>query len=239
MGCSVPAALRYYGARLLNCHQRLTRLAKTPSSPNLRRLKDLTRLMPDSGNLTKAAAALFSAPDNSSALIAVAWIDYAMKGIIKMRFRGDLSISEQAIIFENNGPASNLWSKVHLAYSLGIIGIDTKTNILALSEIRNVFAHATDFVSFKTPEIALACQRLVIYENMLKAIISSSKLKAKYNARDQFMFCSLCVFYGLSFGVVKEGVDMVRLRPAKPEIAAALQKFDETLDKLGISQLLP
>lgn len=195
--------------------------------------------MPDSDKLTKAAAEIFKAPDHASVLISVAWLDYAIKSIIKMRFRSDLSASENSLIFENNGPISNLWSRVHLAYSLGIIGPITRNNILKLNDIRNVFAHATDFINFKTLEIDLACKDLIVQDNMVKFIFPSSRKHEISSARDQFLYCTFCTFAALSLGVVKEGENLVRNLPEKPEKIKALKEFTIFFDKLGVTQLLP
>jgi site-specific recombinase len=66
------------------------------------------------------------------------------------------------ILFDINQALSTFSSKIHLAYSLGLIDHDVRRNADYIREIRNVFAHRLRPTYFRTPEVAAVCKLLKI-----------------------------------------------------------------------------
>ena len=66
----------------------------------------------------------------------------------------------QQKIFDGLGPLSQFSAKIEVAYIFRLLDEATYKDLLAIKEIRNRFAHTSQFVNFKSEEIKAACQRL-------------------------------------------------------------------------------
>jgi DNA-binding MltR family transcriptional regulator len=60
------------------------------------------------------------------------------------------------------GPLSSFFSKIHLAFALGLLDSKTRNNLEIIRKIRNVFAHAPKAVSFQTSLIVKECHKLTV-----------------------------------------------------------------------------
>jgi hypothetical protein len=55
--------------------------------------------------------------------------------------------------FGVNGPLSSFANKIEFAYALDLISKDMRDALHAIRNLRNAFAHATEFVNFHSPQI--------------------------------------------------------------------------------------
>ena len=56
-------------------------------------------------------------------------------------------------LFDDYGPLNNFAAKIDMARALGLIDVETYTDLRAIQAIRNTFAHAAGHLNFKSPEI--------------------------------------------------------------------------------------
>ncbi len=100
-----------------------------------------------------------------AALIAGAWIEEVLRGVIR-HFMVELTSSEEKILFRGYGPLSTFSSKITLAYSLGIIGKKTRHDLNAIRKIRNDFAHSLHDIDLNEASIATKIQNLNSLQNL-------------------------------------------------------------------------
>jgi DNA-binding MltR family transcriptional regulator len=62
-----------------------------------------------------------------------------------------------------DGPLSNLSPKIDLARAMGLIDDDTRNDLRAIKNIRNVFAHAETPLCFTSPEIFDMVKKLPLW----------------------------------------------------------------------------
>jgi len=63
-------------------------------------------------------------------------------------------------LMKQNAPLGSFYSATLLAFAMGLIDETTKKQLNLIRDIRNAFAHALRPISFKTPEIVEACEKL-------------------------------------------------------------------------------
>ncbi|HVC58816.1 MAG TPA: hypothetical protein VND19_00430 [Acetobacteraceae bacterium] len=92
------------------------------------------------------------------AIIGSTYIELGLEQAILVHFTDAVPLEAKMRIFrgENDAPAvlSDFYSKIELAYMLGIITEDAKDDLNTVRAIRNAFAHSTLPVDFSTPEVA-------------------------------------------------------------------------------------
>ena len=120
--------------------------------------------LPEGKELEAAWNDINQGADTTVALVVSAWLDRHLEKCIKLKLVKNLSKSEINELFEYPGPISSLGSKTKLAYALGMIGKVTRDNLVEVTKIRNLIAHAPTPVDFNTPEVVVACKRLRVVE---------------------------------------------------------------------------
>ena len=71
------------------------------------------------------------------------------------------------ILFEEeNAPLTGLASRTRMAYALGIIGEEERSDLTFIRGIRNAFAHSTDRLSFEHETILASLDALHVLEKM-------------------------------------------------------------------------
>ncbi len=63
-------------------------------------------------------------------------------------------------IFEGMGPLRSFSGKIDVAYLFELIDEDVARDLRVIKDIRNKFAHTTQFVHFQSEHIAKLCQKL-------------------------------------------------------------------------------
>jgi hypothetical protein len=120
------------------------------------RLGDLTRLAPASGDWESIYRALDFDSATSAALLGIFQLDLVLEDAIKGNFVPVVRDKDE-LIFGATAPLGNTNAKIHLCYSLGIVGHITKSDCLDLCKIRNIFAHSKVVLDFETQAIKNIC----------------------------------------------------------------------------------
>jgi hypothetical protein len=81
-------------------------------------------------------------------LTSIALIEAGLERHLKSRMRR-LNSNDERSLFGPRGSFGGVAAKVRSAYALGLIGPRTRSDLLALNEMRNVFAHAPYSVKFR------------------------------------------------------------------------------------------
>ena len=145
---------------MLLCRRRclLTEPKKPPAA--LRKLKELTRGMPDDADYDAAQEEMTKGSDRVSALLATAWLDMHLEQTLREWFDYDYPKDDETIFSQDGAPLRPFGAKINMALALGVIGAQTRLALLQIAKIRNVFAHSAHNVTFDTPEIKLACENI-------------------------------------------------------------------------------
>jgi hypothetical protein len=101
--------------------------------------------------------------DRGAAILAAITVDIMLTNTIIRRLPKGAPMYTQ--VFENQGPLGTFDGKIVIAQAFGIIGPNTRKNLDTIKHIRNTFAHAGIPITFSTPEIADACNSLVVPPN--------------------------------------------------------------------------
>lgn len=99
--------------------------------------------------------------DRGAVILASSLFDIALKAKIKA-FLVSIENVNDDIFDDANSPLGTFSSKINMAYRLGIISKELKSDLNTIREIRNSFAHNIDECSFEDKEV-------IGYLNKLKA----------------------------------------------------------------------
>ena len=106
----------------------------------------------------KIVRELHDQSDRGAALIAAAWVDAELEGLIEARLLADQKVFGE--LFNPNGPIGAFATKVRLGYMLGLITDEVRKDLRTIGRIRNKFAHVRTPLSFETQEIRQLCDEL-------------------------------------------------------------------------------
>jgi DNA-binding MltR family transcriptional regulator len=95
-------------------------------------------------------------------LSAVAAIDRALKDLLLARLAKD-RWSEQ-MLFGATSPLGSVGPKAHLAFLMGLISKELRTDLLTLAKIRNRFAHDEEAKTFKDEIVAKEVEKLTSFD---------------------------------------------------------------------------
>ncbi|MCF8534165.1 MAG: MltR family transcriptional regulator [Reyranella sp.] len=128
----------------------------------MRNLKSLTRndVIPFA-EMDKHVQELAGRTDRVAAIVGGSMTEVNVEGVLR-RYLRPLSKGEEDALFTGIGPLSTFSNKARIAYVMGLLSDEEYRNISYVREIRNVFAHGTRPLRFRTPEIAAACKLFVI-----------------------------------------------------------------------------
>ena len=143
-----------------------------------RSLRRVGKGLPERPDWKHFARELSQGSDRAVALLSVSYLDQLMKFAISTvlaRLSGEQNASE---LFDDFGVLYAFSSKIKMAGALGMIGPQTRSNLNAIRDIRNIFAHSAHPISFRTPEIRKGClilQRLPLRYRVSKAAFRSAR----------------------------------------------------------------
>lgn len=96
--------------------------------------------------------------DELSSVVATAsYIDHSLGALLHAHF---IKSDQVKNLLKHGGAVGHLMAKANLAYCLGLITKEWRQNIEAICDIRNLFAHSIEPMSFSHPEIQSLCQNL-------------------------------------------------------------------------------
>lgn len=96
--------------------------------------------------------------DRGCALFAAAYLDSALSDLLSRSFVNSRSIAND--LFEGNAPLSAFSSRIKMAFYLGVISEECRTDLDTIRKIRNDFAHEAGLISFDSQSIADRCRNL-------------------------------------------------------------------------------
>jgi DNA-binding MltR family transcriptional regulator len=102
--------------------------------------------------------------DRGFALIAAAWIDDSLQGVIRSRFIDDQVTADELLV--GDSPLVTFSAKTKLLYCMGVITKVEKQNLDIIRSIRNLFAHQRGNVSFRTAKIRDKSLSLSLVEDL-------------------------------------------------------------------------
>jgi hypothetical protein len=114
--------------------------------------------------------------DRAAVLVCVSLLEQTLEDTIWERAAAHARDERERFFSENGGVASSLAEKILLAYVLGVIGPETRTDLTRIRQIRNVFAHAKRHLDFNMKEIVELCDFEMCKSKIWKANFSSTTL---------------------------------------------------------------
>lgn len=120
---------------------------------NRNALRELSKRFPSPPELSRTFELLRDDTDRSVAIVAASIADNVLERLLIRHMKqrgGDLL----GFLFGMRGPLGDFHSKILIAEAFGAVSPVMAQELNRIRAIRNVFAHATTPVSFKTPEIA-------------------------------------------------------------------------------------
>jgi hypothetical protein len=100
--------------------------------------------------------------DRSQGIVAGALLEQALEIALDSHFEIDHEQTRSLFIDQGGGSISSFATKIKLAYALGMVEQIIRSELTSIKDIRNVFAHTREAVSFESPEIIAACELLRI-----------------------------------------------------------------------------
>jgi len=151
----------------------MSKRSKGKRKPNIR---DISRHWPTGEEI----GAVFDHLDTGQhsivvAILGAAMLEYDLERLLRPRFRRKDDTTWGRLTGEN-GAASSFAQKINLAYAFGLIDEKHRLCLLAVKNVRNVFAHSKKLVDFDNDlvleelnDVALPLPRKnIIYKKMLK-----------------------------------------------------------------------
>jgi hypothetical protein len=102
--------------------------------------------------------ALTDESDRGCALFAAAYLDAALEGLLRASVLEGKKVDEE--LFEGASPIATFSGRIKLAYYLGWISAEFRSDLETIRKIRNDFAHDATILSFDTQSIADRCRNL-------------------------------------------------------------------------------
>lgn len=96
--------------------------------------------------------------DRACAVLAAAFLDEALKGILKAFFIDDSRVVDE--LLSERGALGNLFGRIEAAFALGLIADVERHDLHIVRKIRNEFAHQVVGLCFESPEIKNRCLEL-------------------------------------------------------------------------------
>jgi len=108
----------------------------------------------------KAFADLSEYSETTVAVVFASRVEDALEYGIKAKMRADLSSSLSDRLFKHYGPLTTFSGKIDIAHAFSVIGAESYSDLRAIKDIRNRFAHSKNVMRFDSPEIAPLLQKL-------------------------------------------------------------------------------
>ena len=135
----------------------------------------------DSELMVKLATELDKESDRALVILAASYLENLLWELIGTIMQVEEKDVNKLLFEESNAPLSTFSSRINMAYCLGLIDKDQKSDLDQIRHIRNEFAHKFFDISFQTRSIADRCRTL-------KAASVGGKTKA---ARDLYKIASI------------------------------------------------
>jgi hypothetical protein len=105
------------------------------------------------GQIEKFLAEVNSQTDRGAAIVSAGVLDEILELVILARLI-EISAERREALFNRSGsPLSAFSPKIEMAFALGIISNDARLALHLVREIRNIFAHRIEQITFDHPEV--------------------------------------------------------------------------------------
>jgi len=95
--------------------------------------------------------------DRGAAVLAASYLDQYLGERLRAQLVDDPSVDE---LFRGYGPLSTFAAKTDMAFALGLMTRDMKSDVRLIRKIRNHFAHHPEFTSFNNPPAKDWCAQI-------------------------------------------------------------------------------
>jgi DNA-binding MltR family transcriptional regulator len=118
---------------------------------------------------------LESESDRAVALIASSLVDHALVDLIRTKLIELTEPEVDDLFYERHSTLGTFSNRIDVAYALGLIDKSEYDDLNIIRRIRNTFAHAVKYISFKHDLISAECQKM------------SNKTHSKFPAISNFL----------------------------------------------------
>lgn len=112
------------------------------------------------------------ATDRATAIVSGAFLDDCLAGLLHAYMVSDTG--SDAAVFSGNGPLSTFSAKIVMAFRLGIISEDERSDLEKIRKIRNRFAHEVTLSSFEDQSTRDLCKLIATPLEMISITIDGS-----------------------------------------------------------------
>ena len=138
-------------------------------------LRELTDRQPTAQDFAALHTELYGpGSDRGIAILGANLLDNALKFtlISRIKPKRDKEVNK---IFGDHRQLHTLELKIIMVYNLDVLGDKTRSNLEAVTKVRNVFAHAVSPISFDSTAIAEVCKGLKLSQNLLPFLSTDFK----------------------------------------------------------------
>jgi len=144
-----------------------------------------------SDEIKSLIAEMFDQSDRATAIVAATIIDELLGRCLLGFMREDKQAKE--LLLNVYKPLSSLKAKTDLAYMLGLLTDDERSDIEIIRKIRNDFAHKFDNRLFTTPDVKALCGKMLGFKNS-----NPPKEMPPISGIDLYRFCATKLTYRLN-----------------------------------------
>jgi hypothetical protein len=128
-------------------------------------LLSLTRQMPEDQYHFEHISRLAAQSARSTAIAGAAYLEHGLRAAIIRYLRNTLSDAEQERLFVGDSATlATFADRINIAFALGILGEDIRSDFNVIRQIRNVFAHSVLDVEFDLPTVSAAIGTLRVFK---------------------------------------------------------------------------
>jgi DNA-binding MltR family transcriptional regulator len=172
-------------------------------------LKDLQKEIPSADDVMRRLAMAQLASDYEAAMLPASLLEYMLMQAITTKF---IPLGQEHIdsLFSDGGkgPICSFSAKIKIAYALGILSSETRSQIERIRIVRNHFAHHKDKSSFDDDAVKIECLKFKghkglknLPEKFRKARESTITTKLRY-VQVCFFVCSALSNYIIATGTL-------------------------------------
>jgi DNA-binding MltR family transcriptional regulator len=94
------------------------------------------------------------------AIVAGSVLEDMLEAALRGKMRDDLSAALKERLFSGYGPLSTFSGKIDIAFAFSLFDVQIYNDLRAIKDIRNKFAHTSEFLNFSSPELERDAQKL-------------------------------------------------------------------------------